>query len=90
MTESYITSGPGGTSFVGPDAVKLYQIVALRSALGLLQKGIQPTRGFTMTKALAAAGAITGKTYKRTQAEQAREDLKTWADAMSAALPKGE
>jgi hypothetical protein len=87
--ESYIKSiSGGGTLFAGPDATELFRAATIRSAIGLLQKGIQPTRGYTMKKALTAAAAITGKTYKRTESEQARTDLKLWCDTMSMALPK--
>lgn len=90
MEDSYISSGEAGITFAGPDAVKLYQASMLRSALGLLAKGIKPSRAWTVSKALAAAEAFTGKHYKRTQIELARADLKTWADAMSMALPRKE
>ena len=73
--------------FNGPDAVNLYRCATLWSAIRLLQVGIQPTRGFTMTKALKMASGYTGKAYKRSQSEQARADLKVWMDAMKAALP---
>lgn len=89
MIESKIVTGAGGTvTFVGPDAARLYAATALRSALGLLAKGIQPTRGFTLTRALQAASAYTGKKYRRAQIETAREDLRVWCDEMSAALPR--
>lgn len=87
MTESYIKHTPGGTIFAGNDAVRLVQAATLRSAIGLLAKGIQPTRGYTMKRALEAAFHFTGKKYTRSQAEQARADLKIWCDEMNAALP---
>lgn len=76
-TDSSITYDANGnaTSFNGPAAVDLYRIQALRSALSLLSVGIAPTRGMTMTKALAMATEYTGKKYKRTQAAIARDDL---------------
>ncbi len=64
------------TSFNGENAVDLFRIRVLSSGLGLLSKGISPTRGFTLSKALLMATQYTGKKYKRTQVEQAREDLK--------------
>jgi type II secretory pathway component PulF len=89
MNDSYIGVGKhGATSFVGPDATELFRVATLRSALGLLSKGITPTRGLTITKALALATGVTKKKYKRTEIEKAREDLKKWADEMAAALPK--
>ena len=87
--ESSLSYYPNGEakSFVGPDAVNMYRAYTLVSAIGLLQKGMQPTRGFTMKKALDMATGYTNKKYKRTQSEEARADVKKWADEMKAALP---
>lgn len=76
-SDSYIEYNKEGhaTSFVGPRAVDCFRIARLSSSIGLLSKGIQPTRGFTMTKALKMATEYTGKKYKRTEFEQARLDL---------------
>jgi hypothetical protein len=81
-------NGKGATTYAGRDAVGVFAALTLWSAIGLLQKGIQPTRGYTMKKALAAATAITQKPYKRTESEQARQDVKKWADEMKAAIPQ--
>ena len=88
MNDSHIQTGPGGTMFVGPDATELFRATMLRSALGMLKVGITPTRGMTITKALTMATRYTGKKYKRTQIEAARDDVKVWCDTMSAALPR--
>jgi hypothetical protein len=88
MSESVITTGAGGTAFVGPDAVALYRATVLASALRLYAKtGMKPNSAWTPTKMLAAASGITGKRYKRGQHEQAANDVKLWADTMAAALP---
>jgi hypothetical protein len=89
VTDSSIGYNSKGdaVSFTGPDAVNLYRCATLWSSIKLLQAGIQPTRGFTMAKALKMATGYTGKAYKRSQSEQARTDLKVWMDAMKAALP---
>jgi len=87
MTESRVEHFNGGVCLVGPDAIRMAKALTLWSAIRLLQKGIQPTRGFTMKKALAMATTFTGKTYKRSESEQARVDVKKWADEMRAALP---
>ena len=48
-------------AFVGPDAVAVFRAASIMSGLGLLAKGIKPGSAWTITKALAAAGQITGK-----------------------------
>lgn len=64
MSDSRIEyHGNGGATFVGPDAVRVFQAAALSSGIGLLSKGIVPRRGWTMTRALAAATAYTGRKY---------------------------
>lgn len=87
MTESTITVSKGGTTFAGPDAVELFRVATLASALGLLAHGITPTRGLTSTKAFAMATVYTGKKYKRGQHEQARADLKVWCELMKSTIP---
>lgn len=79
--------GNGGASFSGRDAVEVFRVAALSSALGLLSKGITPTRGLTMKKALAMATPYTGRTYKRSEVEDARRDLKVWIETMKSAIP---
>jgi hypothetical protein len=89
MNDSEIKTGPGGTTFAGPDAVALYRATALASGLRLYAKtGMQPNRAWTPTAMLKAATGITGKKYKRGEHAKAADDIKLWADTMSAALPK--
>jgi hypothetical protein len=85
--DSSIRVGRGGVTFAGRDATELFRVATLKSALGLLEKGIMPTRGFTKTKALAMAGQYTGQTYKRNEIERARADLTVWIETMKSALP---
>jgi hypothetical protein len=88
MNDSEIKTGPGGTTFAGPDAVALFRATSLASGLRLYAKtGMKPNRAWTPSAMLHAAGAITGKRYKRGQHQQAADDLKVWADTMAAALP---
>jgi hypothetical protein len=87
MTDSYISHGKGGTVFAGADAIRLFTAVTVRSAIGMLKKGIKPSRHWTMTKALRMATSYSGKTYKRTEADRAMADLTLWIDAMRCALP---
>lgn len=90
-TDSYISYNQKGdaTSFVGSDAVEVFRAAVLVSALGLLAKGIRPTRGLTLKKALTLATHYTGRSYKRTEVEQARRDINVWVQTMKSALPEG-
>lgn len=88
MTESKITLFHGGVIAQGPDGVKLYNALALKHAMNLYSKtGIKPTRGWTVTKALAMVTHYTGKPYKKTQLKPALADLTAWCEAMKAAMP---
>ena len=88
MSDSSIThrSG-GGITFAGPDAVRVYQAAALSTGIGLLAAGIKPRRDWTMTRALAACKQYTGQTYRRTEHERARRDLRVWIETMKSAIP---
>jgi len=88
MDSSIIHIKGGSTMFAGPDAVALFRATTIKAAIGLLAKGITPTRGMTMTKALALASGITGKKYKRTEHAKAIADVQIWCNEMAAALPK--
>lgn len=91
MTDSYISTGPSSTSFVGPDAVALFRVAALISALRLHQKtGMLITRGVSARAMFLHATGITMKTYGRKDHAQAINDLEVWRDAMSMALPRVE
>jgi hypothetical protein len=75
--------------FVGPDAVALFRATAIASGLRLYAKtGMKPNRAWSPTAMLAAATGITGKKYKRGEHQKAADDIKLWADTMSAALPR--
>ena len=88
--QSYIEHGPGGTAFVGREAVNIYAAIVLKSGIGLYAKcGIRPNRHYTPTRMLAAAGAITGKKYKRGQYAQAVADLQEWIDTNRPKVPEG-
>lgn len=88
MVDSKITHfGNGGVMLAGPDAVRVFAAATLRSALGLMSKGITPTRGFTLKRGLAMAQEYTGRTYKRTEVEQCRKDLLVWIETMKSGIP---
>lgn len=77
-----ITHDKGGTTFAGPNAVAVFQALALRSGLGLMAVGIKPHRTWTSLKlALARASEYTGHEYKgKKDIARARADLKIWCD----------
>lgn len=75
MSGTIINKNGSLSSCSGTDAVDIYRIRCLISALGLLEKGIKPTRGFTITYGLTLATQYTGNKYKRTEIEQAKQDL---------------
>jgi TPP-dependent pyruvate/acetoin dehydrogenase alpha subunit len=76
-------------SFVGGDAVELFRITAMRSAIKMHRDcGMIPTRGMTITKMLAAVTAITGKPYKgKTKHDAAIADLDARIAAAKASMP---
>lgn len=79
MTNEITHRPNGGMSVTGPEAVKLYAAVVLRSAIKMYVKfGIKASRFHTPTAMLANASVYTGKTYKRGQLPQAFDDLNTW------------
>lgn len=85
---SHVSVGPGGVAFVGPDAVALFRGMALERALRFYaDTGMQVNRAYTPTAMLRAASCVTSKTYKRGQYRTAAADVKTWCDAMRAAMP---
>ena len=90
MSDSFIQHTAGGVLFSGPDAVRLQQAITLRSAIKMYVRSggqIIPTRGMGITKMLTLTTGITGKKYKRTQAEDAMRDLHIWIETMKSALP---
>lgn len=90
MTDSHITySAKGnGVHFVGPDAVELFRVACLASAMGLYKAKINPGRGcMTGPQALKDATRYTGVSYKRGEYDLARADLKVWIETMKSAIP---
>jgi hypothetical protein len=88
--DSYVEVGSGGTTFVGPDATRLFAAISVRSALNLyLQAQIKANRAYTPKNMVAFVTGITGKTYNRGRSGQiaALHDLGLWIAAMKSALP---
>lgn len=86
---SKVTLTDHATILEGPDAVLLVKAAAIKSALGLAQKGIRINRAVGPQKLLEAASTITHKSYGRGKkaCAQAIEDLQQWIVTMKAALP---
>lgn len=80
MTDKIVHHQSGAISIEGPRATDFYRMATLHSAMGLLEKGLQPTRGFTKTKAMNMATEYTGIPYKRGQLAQAKVDLQRAID----------
>lgn len=80
----------GGTAFVGAGAVDVLRATYLAAHLDLWAKtGIKPTRGVGITQMLKMAQEYTGVKYKRTEATQAAEAVRRWAeDAHQSMTPK--
>ena len=88
MTQNHIEASPGGgTSFVGPDAVKVYQATVIGSALRLYAKcGLKVNRAYTPSAMMKVATALTGKTFKARDYLGAADALKAWAEAQALAI----
>lgn len=71
----------------GRDGVALFHAAVVASAIRLCMVGITPSRGITLTKALAQATQFTGRTYKRKEAAQALIDLAAHIEAKKATIP---
>lgn len=89
MNQSQIEIGShGGVAFVGPDAVDLYRVRLLNSAIRLhWRTGMIPTRGVTITKMFEMATRYTGKRYKRGDHVAAMADLQRHIAALEASMP---
>ena len=85
--ESEVKIGPSGASFNGPDGVRLFQAITIRSALKLHKAGLKVNRHTTTTNLFNFASQYTGKTYKRGDFDRAMQDLTAWIDTMRSAIP---
>lgn len=93
MSDSEIIYNKDGSlsALIGHDAVSLMRVQTVITGIRMnIQTGgkMQLTRGATITKLLAIAGEYTGKKYKRSEKQQAMDDLKVWFETMKAALPQ--
>ena len=87
--ESFVSSGPGGTSFVGPDAVHLFRVTSLAHVMMIYKMGLKPTsRSPSARQVLESATRITGKHYRgEGKFDRAKADLLKYANELNAALP---
>ena len=89
--ESYVEANKHGVTFVGPDATRLYQAIALKHAINfyLSSNGLRMTRMLGPTLMAKSVSSLTHKNYtsgKRGLAI-AVKDLDQWIEAMKAAIP---
>lgn len=87
--ENYRTARDGKvTGYVGPIAVSLFQAIVIKNGIKLYaDTGLKPNRAYTPSAMLRTAGAITGKTFKRGQYQQAIDALQEWIDPQRAKVP---
>lgn len=65
--------------FEGKAGVDTYRAIVIKHGLKMYAAcGMQPNRAYTPTRMLAAAGEITGQTFKRGQYAQAIAALEAW------------
>jgi hypothetical protein len=93
MTDDKIVYNKDGTlrALVGKDAVHLMRIQTIISGLRMsISTGGKMilTRGATPTKLLQLASEYTGKKYKRTQKQQAIDDLQIFFNNLKSSLPE--
>lgn len=88
MTQNHIEQhASGGMSFVGPDAVKVYQATVIASGLRLYAKcGIKPNRAYTPSAMMAMATALKGGKFKARDYLTAAEALTIWAHSQAEAI----
>ena len=64
-----------------PLTPRIYQALALRSALKLMAQGIKPNRAYTPAAVLRTVSRLTGGTYTgRKDYDRAIADLTTWLE----------
>ena len=81
--DSYVRISDHGTTFIGPDAVRLFQASTVRAALRMHLDGMK-SRRMPLTRLLSLAAGFTGRPAA---APRAIADLTAWLDAMRAATP---
>ena len=84
---SQITVSQSSITYEGPDAIQLFRVNQIRTALRGLKIGLMPTRGVGKKRVLEMAGEISGKHYKLNQIDTAITDLTSWIEAAKASMP---
>lgn len=77
-------------ALVGRDAVELMRVQTIMTGIKMnIRTGgkMQLTRTATISNLLKLAGEYTGKKYKRSQKQEAYDDLNVWFNNMKSALP---
>ena len=92
IEKAEIHYNPDGSlsALIGPDAIELMRVQSIIQGIKLHIKSggrMMITRGMGITKLLALATTYTGKKYKRTEGEQAMQDLNVWFQTMKSSIP---
>ena len=94
MTDEIVYNKDGSLAALnGKDAIQLMRVQTIMSGIRLniaTNNKMQLTRGATITRLLSMASEYTGKKYKRTQKQEALDDLNVWFQTMKSALPTRE
>lgn len=53
----------GGVTFVGEDAVGVYQATVLKSAIRMMKTGMKPNRAYTWKSVAATVSRLTGEKF---------------------------
>jgi hypothetical protein len=87
--QSHIDHRPGGTSFVGKEAVDVYAMTVIASGLLFYARtGMKPNRAYTPKAMMQAAEKYTGKKFKARAYLEAAEALTTHAYELRATIPE--
>jgi hypothetical protein len=71
-----IIHSKSGATIVRGGAIEVYRVYFVRIALGVFAKGFSADfNGLSFSRALKLAGEITGKKYRKADADAARDDL---------------
>lgn len=93
MSEPEIQYNKDGSlrALIGREAVDLMRVQTIISGIRMnIATGgkLMLTRGATITRLLQLAGEYTGKSYKRSEKQEAMDDLRVWFNNMKSTIPE--